>query len=164
MIRRPPRSTLFPYTTLFRSGEPAVQGRDRRPPRLGTPRARVTGPDPAVAATRLAVRRALQEHASPDRAGGALLVACSGGADSLALLSAAVFESRRDARRVIGATVDHGLQEGSGAHADRVVAQMARLGATETMAVRIRVDAPGMGPGAAARQARYAALSQAAEA
>src|SRR3712207_8722630 len=30
MIRRPPRSTLFPYTTLFRSG---VRGprRDRRP-------------------------------------------------------------------------------------------------------------------------------------
>src|SRR3712207_8637919 len=26
MIRRPPRSTLFPYTTLFRSGEP-VAGR-----------------------------------------------------------------------------------------------------------------------------------------
>src|SRR3712207_6896356 len=24
MIRRPPRSTLFPYTTLFRSGEPAL--------------------------------------------------------------------------------------------------------------------------------------------
>src|SRR3712207_7677833 len=27
MIRRPPRSTLFPYTTLFRSGEAA--GRDQ---------------------------------------------------------------------------------------------------------------------------------------
>src|SRR3712207_8159459 len=25
MIRRPPRSTLFPYTTLFRSGKLAVQ-------------------------------------------------------------------------------------------------------------------------------------------
>src|SRR2546430_10499915 len=25
MIRRPPRSTLFPYTTLFRSGGPALQ-------------------------------------------------------------------------------------------------------------------------------------------
>ena len=25
MIRRPPRSTLFPYTTLFRSVAPAVQ-------------------------------------------------------------------------------------------------------------------------------------------
>src|SRR5258706_5932771 len=27
MIRRPPRSTLFPYTTLFRSLEPAVAAR-----------------------------------------------------------------------------------------------------------------------------------------
>src|SRR2546422_8716565 len=30
MIRRPPRSTLFPYTTLFRS---VVADRDDRPPR-----------------------------------------------------------------------------------------------------------------------------------
>src|SRR2546430_12194113 len=29
MIRRPPRSTLFPYTTLFRSGEEKVTGRAR---------------------------------------------------------------------------------------------------------------------------------------
>src|SRR2546421_8613235 len=28
MIRRPPRSTLFPYTTLFRSRGPAVAGDD----------------------------------------------------------------------------------------------------------------------------------------
>src|SRR3712207_8589032 len=27
MIRRPPRSTLFPYTTLFRSGSPDVNAR-----------------------------------------------------------------------------------------------------------------------------------------
>src|SRR3712207_7901272 len=27
MIRRPPRSTLFPYTTLFRSGRRLVRGR-----------------------------------------------------------------------------------------------------------------------------------------
>src|SRR5215469_17149842 len=27
MIRRPPRSTLFPYTTLFRSRRPAQNGR-----------------------------------------------------------------------------------------------------------------------------------------
>src|SRR3712207_6933171 len=27
MIRRPPRSTLFPYTTLFRSGKPCSGGR-----------------------------------------------------------------------------------------------------------------------------------------
>src|SRR5215475_14849391 len=31
MIRRPPRSTLFPYTTLFRS--PTGAGAARRPPR-----------------------------------------------------------------------------------------------------------------------------------
>src|SRR3712207_7382421 len=30
MIRRPPRSTLFPYTTLFRSAEPAAAGLRRR--------------------------------------------------------------------------------------------------------------------------------------
>src|SRR5258708_33472691 len=29
MIRRPPRSTLFPYTTLFRSHGPDRGGRDR---------------------------------------------------------------------------------------------------------------------------------------
>ena len=29
MIRRPPRSTLFPYTTLFRSPPPAYSGRGR---------------------------------------------------------------------------------------------------------------------------------------
>src|SRR2546427_9604764 len=37
MIRRPPRSTLFPYTTLFRSGSPlcrALAGSDCRPPLL----------------------------------------------------------------------------------------------------------------------------------
>src|SRR3712207_7912651 len=42
MIRRPPRSTLFPYTTLFRSrgGAPAgrpFRGARTRPPRQGTP-------------------------------------------------------------------------------------------------------------------------------
>src|SRR5256886_17637780 len=31
MIRRPPRSTLFPYTTLFRSASVGVDGRGRRP-------------------------------------------------------------------------------------------------------------------------------------
>src|SRR3712207_7730512 len=32
MIRRPPRSTLFPYTTLFRSGERAARHRLSWPP------------------------------------------------------------------------------------------------------------------------------------
>ena len=112
--------------------------------------------DPAVAAVRLAVRPSLTD------VGGPVLVACSGGADSLALLAATVFEARRPALRVVGVTVDHGLQEGSSARADEVVAQMAALGADETMAIRVKVEAPGIGMEAAAREARYAALGQAA--
>src|SRR2546426_2513009 len=40
MIRRPPRSTLFPYTTLFRShrGDGGARGVERRP--LGSPTSR----------------------------------------------------------------------------------------------------------------------------
>src|SRR5687767_15690134 len=34
MIRRPPRSTLFPYTTLFRSGRLAEQAQRRIPGRI----------------------------------------------------------------------------------------------------------------------------------
>src|SRR2546427_9441361 len=33
MIRRPPRSTLFPYTTLFRSGSSSALGSSLRSPR-----------------------------------------------------------------------------------------------------------------------------------
>src|SRR5688572_32483165 len=40
MIRRPPRSTLFPYTTLFRSCQGAA-GLDRGAPGRGAARARV---------------------------------------------------------------------------------------------------------------------------
>src|SRR5207244_8712070 len=57
--------------------------------------------DPAVAATRLVVRRALADV----EAGQTVLVACSGGADSLALLAATVFEAHKPsggARRVGG--------------------------------------------------------------
>src|SRR5256885_5385767 len=47
MIRRPPRSTLFPYTTLFRS--PRVQlldpGCPEEHPGLGLPPLRRVGPD-----------------------------------------------------------------------------------------------------------------------
>src|SRR3712207_9333001 len=44
MIRRPPRSTLFPYTTLFRSGE-AVVGHLGDLYRLGLAQAGVGGDD-----------------------------------------------------------------------------------------------------------------------
>src|SRR2546430_8813483 len=43
MIRRPPRSTLFPYTTLFRSGKPRVGFADHRAGRRLAGRERVVG-------------------------------------------------------------------------------------------------------------------------
>lgn len=111
------------------------------------------------------VRRAVRAvlDAEPARP-STLLVACSGGADSLALLVGAVAE--RDggrALRVVGVTVDHDLQEGSAAQAQRVVGQMAALGADETVATRVRVEGAGQGVEAAAREARYAVLEQVAE-
>jgi tRNA(Ile)-lysidine synthase len=111
--------------------------------------------DPAVAAVRLAVRRTLLDVGDHP-----VVVACSGGADSLALLAAAVFEARARPWRVIGVTVDHGLQDGSADHAARVVAQMARLGADETGSCRVEVVAEGQGPESAAREARYAVLEE----
>jgi tRNA(Ile)-lysidine synthase len=117
------------------------------------------GPRPEVAAVRLAVRRALADVGPADR----VLVACSGGADSLALLAAAVFEARRPGWHVVGVTVDHDLQAGSAEHAADVVAQMARLGAAETASVAVTVDPGGRGTEAAAREARYAALLELAD-
>lgn len=111
---------------------------------------------PAVAAVRIGVRLGLADVP----AGSTVVVACSGGADSLALLSATVFEGERAGWRVIGATVDHGLQDASADHAARVVAQMAALGAAETVGARVQVDGGGLGPEAAARQARYAVLEE----
>src|SRR4051794_6045734 len=115
------------------------------------------GLDPSVAAVRLAVRRALPE------APATVLVACSGGADSLALLTATVFEAGQAGVRVVGVTVDHGLQEGSAAHAQHVVTQMSDLGVDETVAIRVTVESRGRGPEAAAREARYAVLEEMAQ-
>jgi tRNA(Ile)-lysidine synthase len=114
---------------------------------------------PSVAAVRLGVRRATEDL----EPGDTVVVACSGGADSLALLAATVFEAVAASWQVIGATVDHGLQDGSAAHADHVAARMRELGVAESVTARVRVEAPGMGPEAAAREARYAVLAEVAE-
>jgi len=118
---------------------------------------------PSVAAVRSGVRRVLSALDLETPQQPTVLVACSGGADSLALLSAAVFEGHKLDVRVIGVTVDHGLQPGSAEHASRVVAQMAAMGADETAAARVTVEAGGRGVEAAAREARYAVLDQMAE-
>ncbi|MFC7977411.1 tRNA lysidine(34) synthetase TilS [Streptomyces cinereoruber] len=138
------------------------------------------GPHPAVAAIRLAVRRVLHdlldEHRAEQRAEHRntpppttadphtplVLVACSGGADSMALASALAFEARKLPVRAGGITVDHGLQDGSDTRAAEVAERMTALGLTPSEAVAVTVGREG-GPEAAARDARYAALDAAAE-
>lgn len=107
---------------------------------------------------RNAVRHALR--AVP--ASGPVLVACSGGADSLALAAAAMFVGSRLGRGVGLVTVDHGLQDGSAERADEL-ARWAR-GQGFVPAESVAVDVTGLpgGPEAAARGARYTALLAAA--
>src|SRR3712207_7705181 len=47
MIRRPPRSTLFPYTTLFRSRAAQQRPRGDVGPEVARPRPDAQGPGPA---------------------------------------------------------------------------------------------------------------------
>ena len=121
------------------------------------------GPDPAVAQVRLAVRKALTTLIGP--AGGLtrplVLVACSGGPDSLALAAATAAEAPRAGLAAGGITVDHGLQPGSDAQAARVAHTLAGLGLDPVRTETVTADGPG-GPEAAARAARYAALDGAA--
>ncbi len=89
-----------------------------------------------------------------------MLVACSGGADSLALAAATAFVAPRQGWRAGLITVDHGLQEGSGERAAAVVG-WASEAFDVAESVRVSVGSKG-GPEAAARDARYEALAKAA--
>lgn len=109
--------------------------------------------DPAVAQTRSAVRAALA-----DTRPGAVVVALSGGADSLALAAATAFEAPKRGMTLVSATVDHGLQPGSAEVAETAARLAEQLG-FDARIEQVDVGAAG-GPEAAARTARYAALSR----
>src|SRR3712207_6897692 len=73
MIRRPPRSTLFPYTTLFRSRSRSRSVRPPRPRRPPSRRERSSLPtgkrpsppsSPALSCDRAGGRRRSEEHTS----------------------------------------------------------------------------------------------------
>ncbi|RKN42962.1 tRNA lysidine(34) synthetase TilS [Streptomyces hoynatensis] len=91
-----------------------------------------------------------------------VLVACSGGADSMALASAVAFEAPRAGVRAGAVTVDHRLQPGSDARAREVAERLRELGLDPVDVVPVEVGREG-GPEAAARTARYAALDAAAD-
>lgn len=111
---------------------------------------RVLGP--ATLAVVAAIERA---HGGED-----VLVACSGGADSLALAhGVAVVAARRGfASRAL--VVDHGLQVDSAQQAAVAVARL-RAAGMDAAQVAVRVRPDGSGLEAAARDARYTALAAA---
>ncbi len=90
-----------------------------------------------------------------------MLVALSGGPDSLALAAATAFEAPRAGLRAGAVIVDHGLQPGSADAAARAARQAADLGLDPVLVRTVTVGVAG-GPEAAARTARYAALEEAA--
>ena len=99
-----------------------------------------------------AVRAALTEREL------SLLVACSGGADSLALAFAVQHCAVRSKLPYAALIVDHGLQPDSAEVADRAGSQLAALGYTDVVIAPVTVDPSRIGPEAGARVARYQAL------
>ena len=108
----------------------------------------------ALVILRSAVRTTLSNF-SP---GDLILVAVSGGADSLALAEAAKLEADKLALNLLGVTVDHQLQVGSDLQAESVVKQLSFPCLIEKVTVEI-TD----GVEASARRARYEALARVAK-
>lgn len=108
------------------------------------------------------VRRALREcfDAPELREARSVLLAVSGGADSLALALAAKFELPKLGIEICAVIVDHNLQLDSSKIAERAEAQLREMGLNDVAVVSIQVPESGQGPEAAARDARYEALEK----
>lgn len=92
-----------------------------------------------------------------------VLVACSGGPDSLALAAVTAFFARRGSIAAGAVVVDHGLQDGSAEVAAAAADVLRKLGLDPVDVVPVTVDDEHLGPEGAAREARYRALDSAAE-
>ena len=103
------------------------------------------------------LRSAVRPHLATLSAGDRILVAVSGGADSLALAGALLAESKELLITCIGVTIDHQLQDGSDIQARKVVNQLERIGFSEVISQEVTVD-QSSGLESGARDARYAAL------
>ena len=114
--------------------------------------------DPDVAA----VRGAVNDHLADLAPGSTVLVACSGGPDSLALAAAVAFVAPRAGLRAGAVVVDHGLQPDSAEVASRAAGKCRELGLDPVEVVAVDAAAGAGGPEAAARIARHAALEEAA--
>lgn len=101
----------------------------------------------------LAARTAVTRCTAP----GPMVVGCSGGPDSLALVAAALWVARHQGTALTVGIVDHQLQPDSDQVAARAAAACRALGADDVETLTVDVGTEG-GPEAAARAARRAAL------
>ncbi len=141
-------------TARHGAGSTSISSGRRRPGRLA----------PVVGTARKMLQDALAAAGYPDR----VLVACSGGPDSLALAAVAAYFARRghvDGHPVsVGAVVvDHQLQPGSAGVAATTARTLEDLGLSPVQIRTVDVASTGVGPEAAARDARHAALEAAAD-
>lgn len=112
---------------------------------------------PAVADARRSVREALERHGVVE--GDWLLVACSGGPDSVALASAVVFEGPKLGLRLAAVIVEHGIQPQTKQVAVETKELLERIGFELVEVVPVEVGSEG-GLEAAARSARYQAIDE----
>src|SRR5690625_2827191 len=115
---------------------------------------------PAVAETRVAVRKSIEEANHEPQS--LILVALSGGPDSLALAAATAFEAPKANLRAGAVIVDHGLQAGSDEIAEQAAEVARELGLDPVVVHRVEVEDGQEGPESAARSARYGAFRDAA--
>ena len=115
-----------------------------------------------MSANTVAIRSAVRNAITDCTAGDLILVAVSGGADSLALAYALSLEAPKLALRIEGVTVDHQLQSQSSVQAEKVVAALSKMGIQKTHVIKVDIDITD-GLEASARRARYAALDACAE-
>ena len=112
---------------------------------------------PAIANVRRAIREGI---AAPELAGAkSVLLAVSGGPDSMALALAAGFELPKLGIKVSAAVINHNLQQGSKEIAATAKERLADLG-IESVVIDIDVPKGQKGPEAQARDARYSALEK----
>jgi tRNA(Ile)-lysidine synthase len=111
-----------------------------------------------MADARRAVREQLESLDLPK--GSLVLVACSGGGDSIALAAATAFEAPRMGLAAGAVIVDHQLQAGSGEIAAQAKQTCEELGLFPVLIEKVNVELAGSGIEAAARDARYSAFER----
>ena len=112
-----------------------------------------------MAQASVAIRNAVREQLERCEAGDCILVAVSGGADSLALAQATLSECAPLAIKAVAVTIDHQLQEKSADQAAKVEKQLRAMGFQDVVVAKVNVSLES-GLEAGARSARYEALQR----